>query len=98
MLRRWLALPLKNINSLNYRYNIVEELINNDEVAFVLENKISHIADLERLSSKVSTLRINPKECNKLKESLQILEPIKKICLQSNNKKLRQHAKNKFVC
>ena len=98
LLRRWLALPLKNINSLNYRHNIVEELINNDEVAFVLENKISHIADFERLSSKVSTLRINPKECNKLKESLQILEPIKKICLQSNNKELRQQAKKINLC
>ena len=98
LLRRWLALPLKNINSLNYRHNIVEEFINNDEVAFVLENKISHIADLERLSSKVSTLRINPKECNKLKESLQILEPIKKICLDSNNKELRQQAKKINLC
>ena len=98
LLRRWLALPLKNINSLNYRHNIVEELIKNDEVAFVLENKISHIADLERLSSKVSTLRINPKECNKLKESLQILEPIKRICLQSNNKELRQQAKKINLC
>ena len=98
LLRRWLALPLKNINSLNYRHNIVEELIKNDEVAFVLENKISHIADLERLSSKVSTLRINPKECNKLKESLQILEPIKKICLDSNNKELRQQAKKINLC
>ena len=98
LLRRWLALPLKNINSLNCRHNIVEELINNDEVAFVLENKISHIADLERLSSKVSTLRINPKECNKLKESLQILEPIKKICMYSNNKELRQQAKKINLC
>ena len=98
LLRRWLALPLKNINSLNYRHNIVEELINNDEVAFVLENKISLIADLERLSSKVSTLRINPKECNKLKQSLQILEPIKKICLQSNNKELRQQVKKINLC
>lgn len=98
LLRRWLALPLKNINSLNCRHNIVEELINNDEVAFVLENNISQIGDLERLSSKVSTLRINPRECNKLKESLQILEPIKKICLQSNNKELRQHAKKINLC
>ena len=55
LLRRWLALPLKNIKSLNYRYNIVEELIKNDEVACVIENKISNIGDLERLSSKVST-------------------------------------------
>ena len=37
LLRRWVALPLKNIKSLNYRHNIVEELINNDEVALSLK-------------------------------------------------------------
>tara|TARA_B100001093_G_scaffold520525_1_gene617750 strand:+ start:78490 stop:81087 length:2598 start_codon:yes stop_codon:yes gene_type:complete len=98
LLRRWLALPLKNIDSLNYRHNIVEELVKNDKVALVIENKISKIGDLERLSSKVATLRINPKECNKLKESLQILEPIKKICLESSNKELKKQAKKINTC
>ena len=86
MLRRWIALPLKEIKEIKKRQDIVEQIISNDKTSDILEEEISNIGDLERLISKVSTLRINPRECDKLKNSLESLIPIKDICQESGGR------------
>ena len=68
MLKRWLALPLKNKNQISERHNIVEQMLTDTELSAVLSEEIGKIGDLERLISKVATLRINPRECSRLKE------------------------------
>jgi len=83
MLKRWLALPLKNKNQISERHNIVEQMLADTELSAVLSEEISKIGDLERLISKVATLRINPRECSRLKEALIALTPIKDICSTS---------------
>ena len=89
MLRRWLALPLKDKNQISLRHQIVEELIVNELISTTLLEEISIIGDLERLISKVATLKINPRECSKLKDSLKSLIPIKHISLNSNVQALK---------
>ena len=89
MLRRWLALPLKDKNQISLRHQIVEELIVNELISTTLLEEISIIGDLERLISKVATLKINPRECSKLKDSLKSLIPIKDISLNSNVQALK---------
>ena len=89
MLRRWLALPLKDKNKISLRHQVVEELIVNELISTTLLEEISTIGDLERLISKVATLKINPRECSKLKDSLKSLIPIKDICLNSNVQALK---------
>ena len=93
MLKRWVALPLKQIKEIKKRQDIVEKIISNEKISEVLEEQISNIGDLERLISKVSTLRINPRECDKLKHSLLSLIPIKDICKKSGDrlKKISNH-------
>ncbi len=86
MLRRWIALPLKEIKEIKKRQDIVEQIISNEKTSDILEEEISNIGDLERLISKVSTLRINPRECDKLKNSLESLIPIKDICQESGGR------------
>ncbi len=98
MLRRWLALPLKDINLISERHQIVEQLIENEEISEVLEMEISAIGDLERLISKVATLRINPKECSRLKDALQSLKPIKDACSKSKNKALNKISNRIDAC
>ena len=98
MLRRWLALPLKDINLISERHQIVEQLIENEEISEVLEMEISAIGDLERLISKVATLRINPKECSRLKDALQSLKPIKDACSKSKNKALNKISNRIDIC
>ncbi len=86
LLNRWVALPLKDKKEIVNRHIVVEELIKNNQMSSLFAEKFKRIGDLERLISKVSTFRINPRECEKLKESLIDLEPIKEICDNSNIK------------
>jgi len=97
MLRRWLALPLINEKQISKRHNIVEKMLNDDKLSGVLSEEISRIGDLERLISKVATLRINPRECNRLKEALIALRPIKEIC-NSSGKVLEELTKKIDTC
>ena len=85
MLRRWLALPLKNEKQISIRHNIVQQIFTDDKLSAVLTEEISRIGDLERLISKVATLRINPRECARLKEALLSLIPIKEVCSASGD-------------
>ena len=89
MLRRWLALPLKNKKQISERHNIVQQMLADDKLSAVLSEEISRIGDLERLISKVATLRINPRECARLKDALIALKPIQEVCSKSE-KDLRQ--------
>ena len=80
LLRRWLGLPLKDVEQINRRLNTVEFLINNSDVSSNLQNEISKIGDLERLVSKVAVLKISPREIIQLKRSLDAIVPIIDIC------------------
>ena len=88
LLMRWLALPLKNIDEVNERLDIVSYLKENIDINNILKDNIHRIGDLERLVSKASTKRINPKEVEKLKDSLVSILPIKDACLKSSLKSL----------
>ncbi len=83
MLRRWLALPLKDSTEIIKRHNIVDDLVCSDKLSSVIQEQIIKIGDLERLVSKVATLRINPRECSRLNEALLALIPIKEACSKS---------------
>lgn len=80
LLKRWLALPLKNVDAINERLNVVEYLIQHSDVRETLIEQISQIGDLERLSSKVAVMRVNPRELLQLKISLDAIEPIIDLC------------------
>mgnify|MGYP001284354660 CR=1 FL=1 len=97
MLRRWLALPLKNEKQISERHNIVQQILFDDRLSDLLSEEISKIGDLERLISKVATLRINPRECARLKDALVSLNPIKEICIASG-KELQNLTKKIDVC
>jgi len=89
MLRRWLALPLKNKKQISERHNIVQQMLADDKLSAVLSEEISRIGDLERLISKVATLRINPRECARLKDALIALKPLQEVC-STSEKDLQQ--------
>ena len=89
MLRRWLALPLKDVNHIRLRHQIVDEIFSDDVITNILIKEIRAIGDLERLISKVATLRINPRECCRLKDALLSLKPIKNLCNTTNVNALR---------
>ncbi|MEP6929597.1 MAG: DNA mismatch repair protein MutS, partial [Flavobacterium sp.] len=83
LLKRWLALPLKDSNKIKSRHDVVSYLKTNQEVLHNIQYQIKQISDLERLISKIATGKISPREIVYLKESLDAIIPIKTLALQS---------------
>ncbi|MDG3582431.1 DNA mismatch repair protein MutS [Galbibacter pacificus] len=89
LLKRWLALPLKNMEKIKQRHEIVEYLKQENELMLSFREQIKQISDLERLISKVATGKINPREVILLKNSLEAIVPIKKTSENSKNDALK---------
>lgn len=85
LLKRWLALPLRSIEDISERHDVVESLLNDEEELIRLQNYLKQIGDLERLISKVATSKISPREIVQLKNSLELVSPIKAIANKSEN-------------
>lgn len=89
LLKRWLALPLKDINKIKGRHEVVAYLKENSEELHQIQYQIKQISDLERLISKVATGKVSPREVIHLKDSLEAIIPIKTLALQSKNEALK---------
>lgn len=89
LLKRWLALPLKNVEKIKQRHQVVSYLIENDNKLQKIQSHIKHIGDIERLISKVATAKVSPREVIQLKNSLEAIVPIKALASQSDNEALR---------
>ena len=85
LLKRWLALPLKEIDEIEKRHQFVKYSIEKDSFRETVLYQLKQISDLERLISKVATGKVSPREMVLLKDSLQAIIPIKEAALQSNN-------------
>jgi DNA mismatch repair protein MutS len=84
-----LALPLKDINKIKGRHEVVAYLNENSEELHQIQYQIKQISDLERLISKVATGKVSPREVIHLKDSLDAIIPIKTLALQSKNEALK---------
>ncbi len=98
MIKRWIALPLKNIKAINDRLNTVEHFLQNPELVSELTQELKQIGDLERLISKVALGRINPREVLTLKNALSAIEPIKELCANSSVSGLKSLAEQLNPC
>ncbi len=85
LLKRWLALPLKNLTQIQQRHEVVKYLIDHQNFFKTATYQIKQISDIERLISKVATAKINPREVVLLKNSLKAILPIKQEATQSKN-------------
>ena len=83
LLKRWLALPLKDGNKIKNRHQVVSYLKENQEVLQKIQYQIKQISDLERLISKIAAGKVSPREVVYLKESLDAIIPIKTLALES---------------
>ena len=83
LLKRWLALPLKDATKIQSRHQVVAYLKENQEILKNIQHQIKQISDLERLISKIATGKVSPREVVYLKESLDAILPIKTLALQS---------------
>ncbi len=95
LLKRWLALPLKNIGQ---RHQVVSYLKDNVEQLERTQHWIKPMGDLERLISKLATGKINPKEVIQLKNSLEAVVPIKQLAQESSNASLKSIGERLDAC
>jgi DNA mismatch repair protein MutS len=97
-LKRWLALPLKDINKIRDRHEVVAYLKENSEELNQIQYQIKQISDLERLISKVATGKVSPREVIHLKDSLDAIIPVKTMALQSKNEALKTIGDSLHAC
>ena len=90
LLKRWLALPLKNLEQIKQRHETVKYLINTDKFLETATYQLKQISDIERLISKVATSKVSPREVVLLKNSLQAILPIKTAAEKSKNKAVKE--------
>lgn len=90
LMKKWLIMPLKEQNPINDRLQMVEAFYDDEELREELEEYLKHIADLERLISKVAVGRINPREMVLLKKSLLQVMPIKELLAKSKVPQLQR--------
>ncbi len=88
-LKRWLALPLKNISGIQKRHEVVQYFLNTPVLHQKIQHQIKQIGDIERLISKVATGKVNPREVIQLKNSLEAIVPIKAQASNSDNEALK---------
>lgn len=90
LFKKWITRPLKDIDKINARLNSVNYLYENDNIRENLRNIFSSIGDLERLISKISTGRANPRDTISIKLSLEKIPEIKNLPANSNSASLNK--------
>ena len=98
LLKRWISLPLKDIQPVNERLDVVQYFVENIPIKDEIAGLIRQIGDLERLISKVAVNRINPREVVQLKRALKAIEPLKVLCENSGCLPLTQIAEQMNPC
>ena len=98
MLKRWMLFPLKEIQPINERLEVVEYFFREPDFKDFTEEKLHLIGDLERIISKAAVGRISPREVVQLKVALQAIEPIKNACLNAENESLRRIGEHLQPC
>lgn len=89
MLHRWILFPLKDPKEINNRLDVVEYFFKHPDQREEIKTYLEQIGDIERLTSKVSFARISPREMIQLRNALNAIEPIRKICIESDLPVLR---------
>lgn len=98
LLKRWLALPLKDILLVRERHNLVEYFIENESFAEDREDNIRQVGDLERIVSKIAVGKVTPREIVQLKNALAAIEPLKRACRESGLPALKRIAEQINPC
>lgn len=98
LLKRWLALPLKDLTQIQERHELVAFLIDNESFFETVTYQLKQISDIERLISKVATGKVSPREVILLKNSLKAILPIKISAEKSTNKTVKQIGKKLHDC
>ena len=98
LLKQWIALPIKDVARLNRRLDVVERFRGDDGLREEVGGILERITDLERLSSRIATQRITPREMVQLKLSLGAVAALRRVLLASDDAALASLAEGLDLC
>jgi len=98
LLKRWLTLPLKDEKKINQRLDLVEFLIRETDLRNEITRHIGQCGDIERLTAKIPSKKINPRELIHIAKGLRHIEQLKRICEKANNEYLKTLADALNTC
>lgn len=98
LLKRWMLLPLKDVNSIEKRLSVVDHFTTKNEDLQKLNQELKHVGDLERLISKVAVNRVSPREIQQIRKALDIVGPLKNYCDYSGNTELTAFGERLNAC
>lgn len=82
LLRRRLILPLKSVNEINRRLNLIEFFNKEEYLKFEVLDQLKLISDLDRLMGKLAAEKISPKELGYLRQSLISIQKTRELLHQ----------------
>ena len=92
LLKRWIAMPIRDIGRINRRLDVVQRFVADSDLAEAVGEQVSLIGDLERIASRIAAARVTPRELVQLKNSLAAIELLKAILESTDDGNLHRLA------
>lgn len=98
LLRRWLLFPLRDVKQIEKRQNVVEYFFRNPDFRDVIDENLKGIGDIERLTSKIASERVTPREIAQLRCALSCIVPIRNQCMEASDENIVGMGKEISLC
>lgn len=98
LLRRWLLFPLRDVKQIEKRQNVVEYFFRNPDFRDVIDENLKGIGDIERLTSKIASERLTPREMAQLRCALSCIVPIRNQCMEAYDENIVGMGKEISLC
>lgn len=98
LLRRWLLFPLRDVEQIEKRQNVVEYFFRNPDFRDVIDENLKGIGDIERLTSKIASERVTPREMAQLRCALSCIVPIRNQCMEASDENIVGMGKEISLC
>ena len=98
MLKKWVLLPLISPEKIEARHDMVQYFAEQPTTLEDISKLIRQMGDVERLVSKISMQKVNPRELVQLKRGLEVLVPLREILHESANTQLTIAADKIQLC
>lgn len=98
LLRRWLLFPLRDVKQIEKRQNVVEYFFRNPDFRDLIDENLKGIGDIERLTSKIASERVTPREMAQLRCALSCIVPIRNQCMEASDENIVGMGKEISLC
>jgi DNA mismatch repair protein MutS len=98
MLKKWVLMPLLNIQRIKERQETVSYFIKNQSLSEEISELLAQVGDLERLISKAALFKISPREVKYLHQALDLVHKLKNLLRKENSELFDKLIDNLNTC